>query len=448
MLLNTATGKYWGPKPALMLWAYKHVVLPSLCYGCVVFAHTLDETRLAKLRRLNRLALQLITPIARRTPTGGLEVITDTPPIHLEMQRRSLNTILRIERPKPIWNGIMSNGSPGFYKHWSAQIPDTLSKAPLNRCRTLFNWVLGLSATLRPPTLKASADKVNAAPKRVEKHWRLSVASKEWEGSIGIAYTIANPAGTIRKEASRRYRNEVRKDPILAHEITNALTDLLENEHTLNVGDAVIVCSDLTRTILASPLVKSSALANLIVKTRQTRLRTGCPVHFTTKPSTQEKEKTALLLENTSNADIYPSPFHDPTFAKRELLSLRNLKWQEEWSNWGNYWSSTKNCSQPYAAQTKLWIPTVDSNRELTKFGCPTLGELIQFITGHGWFRRHRSKIDNVPSTCRFCNSAAEDPAHIWSKCSSFEQTRLAIRQECEKETDVSFTIPFVYIFI
>ena len=63
-----------------MLWAYKQVVLPSLCYGCVVFAHTLDEPRLAKLRRLNRLALQLIAPFAPSTPTGGLEVITDTPP--------------------------------------------------------------------------------------------------------------------------------------------------------------------------------------------------------------------------------------------------------------------------------------------------------------------------------------------------------------------------------
>ena len=120
--------------------------------------------------------------------------------------------------------------------------------------------------------------------------------------------------------------------------------------------------------------------------------------------------------------------------------------WQEEWSNWSNYWSSTENCSQPYAAQTKLWIPNVDANRELTKFGRPTLGELIQFITGHGWFRRHRSKIDGVPITCRFCKSAAtEDPAHIWSNCRSFEQTRLAIRQECEKETDVSFNIPFVW---
>ena len=186
MLINTATGKYWGPKPSLMLWAYKQVILPALCYGCVVFAHTLDEKRLAKLRRLNRLALQIIAPIARSAPTGGLEVITDTPPIHLEMQRRSMTTVLRIERPKPIWDGIMSNGSLGFYQHWRARIPNTLSGAPPNRCRTLFNWVPGRSATLRPPLPRMSADNTSPAPPRAVKHWRLIIATKDWESEIAF----------------------------------------------------------------------------------------------------------------------------------------------------------------------------------------------------------------------------------------------------------------------
>ena len=80
MLLHTAIGKYWGPRPSLMMWAYKQVVLPALCYGCTIFAHKLDETRKDRLKRLSRLAHQLIAPIARSAPTGGLEVITDTPP--------------------------------------------------------------------------------------------------------------------------------------------------------------------------------------------------------------------------------------------------------------------------------------------------------------------------------------------------------------------------------
>ena len=155
-----------------------------------------------------------------------------------------------------------------------------------------------------------------------------------------------------------------------------------------------------------------------------------------------------MLLETTADLDISPSPFHDPTAVKRALLQLRNENWQEERSNSGNYWSSTSNSLQPHAAQTKLWLPTVDTIAGLTKFGRPTLGELIQFITGHGWFRRHRFKIDEDSIRCRFCNSAPEDPAHFWSKCATFDQARHAIRQECEKEGDsVSFTTPFIWSF-
>ena len=227
------------------------------------------------------------------------------------MQRRSISTILRIERPKPIWDGIMSNGSRGFYKHWSAQIPDTLSQVPLNRCRILFNWVPGTSATLRPPPRKANAGRAKATPFQVEKHWRICVAHRELEDSIGIAFVITNPSGNFRKEATRRYRKEVGNDPILAHEIAIALADLLENEHTLDEGDVVIVCSNLTRTTLATPLVKTGALANLITKTRLIKLRTGRPVHFTNKASTQEKEKSARLasvagavIEATARPDL------------------------------------------------------------------------------------------------------------------------------------------------
>ena len=140
MTMNTAFGKYWGPRPALMLWAYKQVVLPALSYGCVVFAHKIDNDGMKKLRRLSRLAHQLIAPIARSAPTGGLEVITGSPPIHLEMERLSMNAVLSIDSPKPAWEGITNKGSKGFYRHWTDLIPDTLTKAVPNRCRIMFNW--------------------------------------------------------------------------------------------------------------------------------------------------------------------------------------------------------------------------------------------------------------------------------------------------------------------
>ena len=151
MQLHTAIGKYWGPKPSLMLWAYKQVILPALTYGCFVFAHKLDKTRKDRLRKVSRLAHQLLAPIARSAPTGGLEGITGSPPIHLEMQNISMNAILRIKRPKPFWEGLTSNGSKDFYRYWSEKIPKEISRVVPDRCRALFNWIPGHAMTDQTP---------------------------------------------------------------------------------------------------------------------------------------------------------------------------------------------------------------------------------------------------------------------------------------------------------
>ena len=119
--------------------------------------------------------------------------------------------------------------------------------------------------------------------------------------------------------------------------------------------------------------------------------------------------------------------------------------WEDEWVNSGSYHSMT-NHQLPYAYQTKQWFPSPCTGAGIMKFGRPTLGFFIQFFTGHGWFRRHRVKIDENSSQCRFCNSALEDPAHLWSSCRTFDGVRHAIRQECKKDNSiVSFSTPFVW---
>ena len=127
------------------------------------------------------------------------------------------------------------------------------------------------------------------------------------------------------------------------------------------------------------------------------------------------------------------------------ILNYRGSLWHDEWTNSGSYHSMT-NRQLPYAYQTKQWFPTPSRRMEIIKFGRPTLGFFIQFLTGHGWFRRHRSKIDEDSSLCRFCNSALEDPEHLWSSCRTFDGVRYAIRQECKADNSiVSFSKPFVW---
>ena len=211
-------------------------------------------------------------------------------------------------------------------------------------------------------------------------------------------------------------------------------------------GADVVVSSSFSRTMLASPLIRKKSLANLVLKTRHVKQITGNPVYFVKNDKCQAKVHVHELAQNASEVELSPSPFYTPKVVKILLEEHRNNCWIHEWNNSGNYHSQT-NRLLPYAHQTKQWFPRPLTNSiKLAKLGRPTLGHFIQFITGHGWFKRHRVKIDEDSSLCRFCNLAKEDPAHLWSTCTKFRGVRHAIRQQCEKDGHpVSFTQPFVW---
>ena len=134
-----------------MLWAYKQVVLPALTNGCFVHAHKVSSKSKEKLKKVSRLAHLLLAPIAPSAPTGGLEVITGTAPIHIQMIDICKNTVLRIGKPKPVWEGLTANGLKGFYRFWSDEIPDSITRVKPDKCQTLFNWVPGRTMTMKLP---------------------------------------------------------------------------------------------------------------------------------------------------------------------------------------------------------------------------------------------------------------------------------------------------------
>ena len=43
---------------------------------------------------------------------------------------------------------------------------------------------------------------------------------------------------------------------------------------------------------------------------------------------------------------------------------------------------------------------------------------MIQFLSGHGWLKRHQHIIDSyVDPTCRLCGEGEESPEHLWHEC-------------------------------
>ena len=85
----------WGPKPNLSRWVYRCVVRPMIVYGSVTWAHSIDRPSIVqRLRRINRLAIATYTMFPRSTPTRAVELLTDTFPLHLWIERKPYVPIL------------------------------------------------------------------------------------------------------------------------------------------------------------------------------------------------------------------------------------------------------------------------------------------------------------------------------------------------------------------
>ena len=84
----------WGPSPKMMLWLFKVAIRPMITYGSMIWTHGLKGKLKNKLRSLQRLALLMTGHYRNGTPTAGLEVITDTMPIDLFIEKRGRVYIL------------------------------------------------------------------------------------------------------------------------------------------------------------------------------------------------------------------------------------------------------------------------------------------------------------------------------------------------------------------
>ena len=97
MNIRNSIGSLWGPLPRALKWAYSGIVLPTITYGCVVFARACQSPGMIdNLKKLNRLMALTMAPVRRSTPTSGLEIILGLPPLHIKIEELALKAMLRI----------------------------------------------------------------------------------------------------------------------------------------------------------------------------------------------------------------------------------------------------------------------------------------------------------------------------------------------------------------
>jgi hypothetical protein len=182
MQLRAAVGIRWGPRPDLMAWAYKGIILPVLTYGALVWAHRkIPDYLVSRLTKLNRLAAMGLGPMRRNSPTAGLEIILDFQPLDLVVKGEGLKAFGRLknnEHLRTVWDGL---GRPvnGHRRSWAdLAASSNISLPEEDKCALAFNWA---------PPFSFLSDRVNMPSMRVF----VAATCSEHAAAVGIVAVIS-----------------------------------------------------------------------------------------------------------------------------------------------------------------------------------------------------------------------------------------------------------------
>ena len=118
---------------------------------------------------------------------------------------------------------------------------------------------------------------------------------------------------------------------------------------------------------------------------------------------------------NIINEDLVVVP------AKKVILPTieahLNMVWCNEWSRLRGH------------RQTKFWFTEPDPflATKLMNMSRENLGKSIQFLSGHGWWKKHLNTANlSGNQECRLCceEGSEENPIHIFSECAALADTR------------------------
>ena len=128
----------WGPSPTASKWAYTGIVRPALAYGSIIWWDKVQTDDMQKkLKKLQRLALLMIAPVRKSTPTAALELLYDIKPLHLFLKEQALKSALRIGITNPNW---LYKDTKGHQHLLMESLPNELKNCKIDNVKTTMIW--------------------------------------------------------------------------------------------------------------------------------------------------------------------------------------------------------------------------------------------------------------------------------------------------------------------
>ena len=407
--LKSLIGREWGPSPWLMKWAFTGIVRPKLTYGCHIWQNKITETLRGKLLRLNRLAMLNIAKVHKSTPTKGLEIIYNIPPLDLFIERISMHSYLRIKSQiKRTWDGIGSRNK-GHLNIGETECGKLgLSNLPNDNILPIRVWNRNFEIL----------DFSNDCYKESKKVIYCYTDGSKIEGSkTGCGFTIHQRG----KTTSNGYEGLGTTTTVFQAEIVAIIRGseaMMSNEKQRIVFriDSQAAILALNANIMSSSLVLE-CFKNLNALGAKNRIQLQWIKSHVGHLGNEEAD---MLAKKGAEQDLAgPEPFLPASSAIIKKLTNSDLL-----SKWNSQWKSVKSCRQ-----TKLWMPECSNKvaKYFKKLPRQDLGKLVQFITGHCNLMKHKSLQDKqIKSACRLCKEKGkeETPWHLVTECPSLMTRR------------------------
>ena len=402
----------WGPKPHLMRWTWTCVVRPNFIYGSIIWQHSVKSVgKLKKVRRLNRMAMNTYATVHSSTPTQTLELMTDTFPLKLYLQKEATCAYVRLQNNLTLnWHGESRSGRQRSHLRSLQHLVRDLGVHELMRQQDECDTENPADVTVRqesftdPTAYRAYLDSE-------EYPLHVFTDGSKMDGRVGCAFRIRNSV-EILKDSKFRIpdRCSVYQSELMA--IQHAAKRIV----TANMLGSVTFFVDSQAAMLGlrSGRIRSQVVLDTILALE----RLERPYQFVWVKShsgiPDNEAVDDMAKEATKEEAVVDTPIPKKEIKEVVLAALREI-WNEDWGNYNE------------ARMSKMWYSTQDKYRakEVCRLSRLKLGRLVRIVSGHNALRYYNHVLDEFLSpACRLCGMADETFHHLATECTETRRCR------------------------
>ena len=421
-----------GVPPLCASYYWKSCILPMFTYGCLVWHPACRKITIQKkLKSFQRLALKMMGPLRRSTPTRGLEIINYIRPIELETRKIAAEAYLRTIGQEKIHASRMKTNKITQIGH--------------------RQWCYDFLKSIGFPYLDQQFDD------RIRKWIWKKRYDVEFDNTIPGSKNYGRPAdgldlhiytdGSLIKDPHNPLNTEAGSGLSIdrgqeiqynklgqgisifqaeMYSIKRSAAWFLKNQSAIK-GKNIAIYTDSLASLKA--LHKPVTRSKLVVNTADMLNAVA------TKCSTLSLRWVKAHWNNTYNdqadaAAVAAARSIGPIVQDRPLVSIATAKTYIRYSVdklWGQLFRELRKPDE--CRQTKLWFPRVMKSRSLRILKCNRLqwGKLMQLMTGHNYLNRHNWVIDpDLVPDCDICDHGyIQDSQHLMAECPLFIEQRL-----------------------